>query len=77
VLCHSFALRYLQAGGNPRGLQELFGSEGMAPVRQYVRWYEQMLEEQRQQAELSHENTKEDDSSFALQVTAGDSWNFL
>ncbi|HET8842319.1 MAG TPA: tyrosine-type recombinase/integrase [Ktedonobacteraceae bacterium] len=49
VLRHSFALRYLQAGGNPRGLQELFGYEGMAPVRQYLRWYDQLLHEQTQQ----------------------------
>jgi len=46
VLRHSFALRYLQAGGNPRGLQELLGYEGMAPVRQYLRWYDQLLHEQ-------------------------------
>lgn len=47
VLRHSFALRYLQAGGNPRRLQELLGYEGMAPVRQYLRWHEQVLLEQR------------------------------
>jgi site-specific recombinase XerD len=39
ILRHSFALRSLQAGGNPQGLQELMGYEGMAPVRQYLRWY--------------------------------------
>jgi len=49
VLRHSFALRYLQAGGNPQGLQELLGYEGMAPVRQYLRWYDQLLHEQTQQ----------------------------
>jgi len=43
VLRHSFALRYLQAGGNPYGLQALMGYEGMAPVRQYLRWYDQLL----------------------------------
>ena len=49
ALRHSFALRYLQTGGNPQGLQELLGYEGMAPVRQYLRWYEQMLQKQTQQ----------------------------
>lgn len=49
ILRHSFALRYLQAGGNPRGLQELLGYEGMAPVRQYLRWHDQLLHDQRQQ----------------------------
>jgi site-specific recombinase XerD len=43
ILRHNFALRYLQAGGNPQGLQELMGYEGMAPVRQYLRWYNQMF----------------------------------
>ncbi|HET8845701.1 MAG TPA: tyrosine-type recombinase/integrase, partial [Ktedonobacteraceae bacterium] len=46
VLRHSFALRYLRAGGDPHGLRELLGYEGMAPVRQYLRWYEQVLQEQ-------------------------------
>jgi len=48
VLRHSFALRYLQAGGNPQGLQELMGYEGMAPIRQYLRWHDQLLHEQMQ-----------------------------
>ncbi|MBO0780211.1 MAG: tyrosine-type recombinase/integrase, partial [Ktedonobacteraceae bacterium] len=48
VLRHSFALRYLRAGGNPWELQELLGYEGMAPVRQYLRWYNQLLHEQTQ-----------------------------
>ena len=39
----------LQAGGNARGLQALLGYEGMAPVRQYLRWYDQLLHEQTQQ----------------------------
>ena len=43
ILRHSFALRYLQAGGDPHGLQELMGYEGMAPVRQYLHWYDQLL----------------------------------
>jgi site-specific recombinase XerD len=42
-LRHSFALRYLQAGGNPRGLQALLGYEGMAPVRQYLHWQNQLV----------------------------------
>jgi site-specific recombinase XerD len=45
-LRHSFALRYLQAGGNPRGLQELLGYEGMAPVRQYLRWQNHLFHNQ-------------------------------
>ncbi|HEX4205707.1 MAG TPA: hypothetical protein VHZ51_16220 [Ktedonobacteraceae bacterium] len=49
MLRHSFALRYLRTGGNPQGLQALLGYEGMAPVRQYLRWYEQVLQEQVQQ----------------------------
>ncbi len=48
MLRHSFALRYLQAGGNPRGLQELLGYEGMAPVRQYLRWQDQLFHNQTQ-----------------------------
>jgi len=43
ILRHSFALRYLQTGGNPQGLQELMGYGGMAPIRQYLRWYTQLL----------------------------------
>ena len=43
VLRHSFALRYLQAGGNPRGLQTLMGYGGMAPIRQYLHWHDQLL----------------------------------
>ena len=48
MLRHSFALRYLQAGGNPRGLQELMGYEGMAPIRQYLRWQDQLFHHQTQ-----------------------------
>ena len=48
MLRHSFALRYLQTGGNPRGLQELLGYEGMAPVRQYLRWQNQLFHNQTQ-----------------------------
>jgi len=48
ILRHSFALRYLQAGGDPHGLQALMGYEGMAPIRQYLRWYDQLLLEQMQ-----------------------------
>jgi site-specific recombinase XerD len=46
ILRHSFALRYLQAGGNPRGLQALLGYGGMAPVRQYLRWQIQLFHNQ-------------------------------
>ena len=46
ILRHSFALRYLQTGGNPHGLQALMGYEGMAPIRHYLRWHEQWLQEQ-------------------------------
>jgi site-specific recombinase XerD len=46
TLRHSFALRYLQAGGNPRGLQTLMGYGGMAPIRQYLRWHDQLLHNQ-------------------------------
>jgi len=48
ILRHSFALRYLRAGGNPQGLQESMGYEGMALIRQYLRWYDQLLHEQMQ-----------------------------
>jgi site-specific recombinase XerD len=48
ILRHSFALRYLQAGGNPQGLQALLGYEGMAPVRQYLRWQNQFFHNQTQ-----------------------------
>jgi site-specific recombinase XerD len=46
ILRHSFALRYLQAGGNPQGLQALLGYGGMAPVRQYLRWQHQLFHNQ-------------------------------
>ncbi len=49
ILRYSFALRYLQAGGSPQVLQELLGYEGMAPVRQYLRWSDQLLHEQTQE----------------------------
>ena len=48
MLRHSFALRYLQAGGNLQGLQELMGYEGMAPVRQYLGWHHQLFHDQMQ-----------------------------
>ena len=53
IFRHSFALRYLQAGGNPRGLQELLGYEGMAPVRQYLRWQNHLFHHQTQNEVLS------------------------
>jgi site-specific recombinase XerD len=48
VLLHSFAFRYLLAGGTPHGLQALMGYEGLAPIRQYLRWHHQLLHEQMQ-----------------------------
>lgn len=57
VLRHSFALRYLRTGGSPRELQKLLGYGGMAQVRQYLRWHEQVLREQRQQGGEQCENT--------------------
>jgi integrase/recombinase XerD len=48
ILLHSFAFRYLQAGGNPQGLQALMGYDGMAPSRQYLRWHDQLLHEHMQ-----------------------------
>jgi site-specific recombinase XerD len=48
-LRHSFALRYLQAGGDPHGLQELMGYEGMAPIRHYLRWQDQWVHDHMQQ----------------------------
>lgn len=47
----------------------MLGYEGMAPVRQYVRWYEQMLQEQRPQGGECDANTEEDSPSFARQAT--------
>ena len=46
LLRHSFALRYLQAGGDPHQLQELFGYEGMGLVKQYLRWHDQLVHNQ-------------------------------
>jgi site-specific recombinase XerD len=48
TLRHSFALRYLQTGGKPWGLQALLGYEGMAPVRQYLCWQNQLFHNQTQ-----------------------------
>jgi hypothetical protein len=65
-------------GGRQRtGLQELLGYEGMAPVRQYLRWYEQMLQEQRQQTRESGENKKEDNPSFSRQGPTEERQAFL
>jgi site-specific recombinase XerD len=50
LLRHSFALRYLQAGGDPRGLQELLGYEGMAQVKLYLRWQSQLLHNRAEQS---------------------------
>jgi site-specific recombinase XerD len=48
MLRHSFALRYLQAGGNPRELQALLGYEGMGRVRQYLHWQHHLFHNQKQ-----------------------------
>jgi site-specific recombinase XerD len=48
ILRHSFALRYLQAGGDPRVLQELLGYAGMAQVRQYLRWHDEFVHKRTQ-----------------------------
>jgi integrase/recombinase XerD len=43
ILRHSFALRYLQAGGDPCGLRELLGYVGIAQVKLYLHWHDQLL----------------------------------
>ena len=43
LLRHSFALRYLQAGGNPHSLKELLGYEGMPQVKRYLAWHDQLV----------------------------------
>lgn len=48
LLRKNFAARYLQTGGDPQGLQALMGYEGMAPIRQYLRWYDQLLHDRTQ-----------------------------
>jgi site-specific recombinase XerD len=76
MLRHSFALRYLQAGGNPRRLQELLGYAGMAPVRQYLRWYDQLVHNQRR-TESEETGWREKEQRFRArskpekEVTAG------
>jgi site-specific recombinase XerD len=50
LLRHSFVLRYLQAGGDPRGLQELLGYEGMAQIKLYLRWQSQLLHNRAEQS---------------------------
>jgi site-specific recombinase XerD len=45
ILRHRFAFRYLQAGGDPRGLQELLGYAEMTLVKRYLSWYEQLVHE--------------------------------
>jgi site-specific recombinase XerD len=43
ILRHSFALRYLQAGGDPCDLRELLGYVGMDQVKLYLHWNDQLL----------------------------------
>lgn len=55
ILRHSFAFRYLQAGGDPYGLQELLGYAEMTPVKQYLSWYEQLTKQNRREREMIRE----------------------
>jgi site-specific recombinase XerD len=68
LLRHSFALRYLQAGGNPQGLQELLGYEGMAPVRQYLRWQQQLFHNQTRRGEEPKRYEERDEKSNAFEI---------
>lgn len=49
ILRHNFALRYLQTGGNLQSFQKLLGYEGMAPVKQYLRWHDEFVHRRTQQ----------------------------
>jgi len=48
IFRHSFALRYLQAGGDPHGLRELLGYKGMGRVKQHLHWYDQLVRDRTQ-----------------------------
>ena len=45
---HGFALRYLQAGGDPGLLQTLLGHEGMETIKRYLHLHGQMLQDHKQ-----------------------------
>jgi site-specific recombinase XerD len=47
ILRHTFAVRYLQAGGDPFSLQELLGHEDMATVKLYMHLNDQMVQDQK------------------------------
>jgi site-specific recombinase XerD len=49
ILRHSFALRYLQAGGGSDSLRELMGYKGMGQVKLYLLWHDQLLHDRSQQ----------------------------
>jgi integrase/recombinase XerD len=51
ILRHSFALRYLQTGGDPCGLRELMGYKGIDQVKQYLRWHDELLQHRSQGGE--------------------------
>jgi site-specific recombinase XerD len=50
ILRHSFALRYLQAGGDLSILREMMGYKGMDQIKLYLHWHDQLLHH-RSQAE--------------------------
>jgi site-specific recombinase XerD len=47
ILRHTFAIRYLVAGGDPFSLQELLGHEDMATVKIYMRMNDETIQEQK------------------------------
>ncbi|MBA2677775.1 MAG: tyrosine-type recombinase/integrase [Ktedonobacteraceae bacterium] len=55
VLRESFAVRYLQAGGEPETLRELLGLKSMAGVKYYQRLYKRLMEKD-QQKECAEED---------------------
>lgn len=47
ILRHTFAVRYLQAGGDPFSLQQLLGHEDLATVKLYIHFNDQILQDQK------------------------------
>ena len=47
ILRHTFAVRYLQVGGDPFSLQELLGHEDLATVKLYMHLNDQMIQDQK------------------------------